>query len=684
MLRVKPRLYQEKILATVLKGNTLVVLPTGLGKTLIAVMAGIIRSKKGKVLFLAPTKPLVEQHAKYIEEVTGGQVKPVVLHGGIPWEKRKELWNTAKWIVATPQTVEKDLLRGISLKEFALVVFDEAHRAVGNYAYVYIAKRYLEDASDPLILGLTASPGSEEEKVKEILENLAIKYVEVRTEEDEDVKPYVWEKALQWVPVELPPAYKDVVNKIRRVLRRYAEALKELGYLSTSAIDELRKTELIELQSTAAEDPDALSFIAALLKGLHALELAETQGMEAYAAFLQRLSQDRSKAARELLSQLPEPVKLLHPKMKELLRILEKHREEQVIIFANFADQVRYIVEFLRERGITARAFLGQRQGMSQKEQKKIIEEFRNGGFRVLVATSVAEEGIDLPAVKVVVFYEPVPSAIRYVQRKGRLRKGGKVYVLITKGTREYGYFRAAKLREKRMIRLLRNLRPQVKVQATLAAFSGNLERFVIVDDREVQLAKALGSYAKVKRLDIGDVVVSDRIVVERKTARDFVASIIDGRIFKQIEELKKAYERPILVVEGYDLYSHRAVHPNAIMGALASIVADWGVPVIFTRDIEETARFILALARREWESGRAPAIKTAKAKSLKDAQEVLVASLPGINLTLARRLLKKFGKPIAVFNAKINELTKVEGIGEAKARELKRVLNTPYTPERE
>jgi len=673
VLKIKPRLYQEKILSTAVKGNTLVVLPTGLGKTLIAIMLGLIRQKYGKVVFLAPTKPLVEQHAKTIEEVTG--IKPAVLHGGISFEKRKEKWENASWVVETPQTLQNDLLRGISIKDVALIVFDEAHRAVGNYAYVYIARRYMEEAKNPHIIALTASPGSEEEKIREILDNLSIEYIEVRTEWDEDVRPYIKEKAIQWVSLELPPAYKEAVKKVKKVLSHYLRLLKSMGIIESADVNAIRRKELIDLQAKVAGDPDALSAVAAAIKASHALELIETQSMYAYSKFLERLKEDRSRAARELLQLLPEPLPAEHPKMKKLVEILSTR--EQAIVFANYADQVDYIIKKLEKHGISCRKFVGQRQGMSQKEQKEIIEAFKRGEFQVLVTTSVGEEGIDLPSVSLVVFYEPVPSAIRNVQRRGRLRKGGKVYILVTKGTREQGYLYAARARERRMVKLLKSLRPQLKAQMTLDSFEKTDKPHIIVDDRETAIAKLLG--ARIKRVEVGDFIISDRIAVERKTAKDFVDSIIDGRLFEQISNLKKAYEKPILIIEGFDLYSHRAVHPNAIRGALASLIVDWNVPVIFTRNREETAEFLRILAKREHEAGRAPTIKVPKGETLKEKQEFLVSALPGINLTLARRLLKKFKSPLRVFTASLTQLTDVEGIGEKKAREIKRVLEEEY-----
>lgn len=678
MLKIKPRLYQEKILSTAAKGNTLVVLPTGMGKTLIAVMLGLVRQKSGQVLFMSPTKPLVEQHARTIEDVAG--VQPEVLNGSVKFEKRKGLWGS-QWLVATPQTVQRDILRGVDLGNFSLLIFDEAHRATGDYAYTYIAKRYMESGGKPLILALTASPGSTPEKIGEIMENLAISNVEVRVEDDKDVKPYVKEKFINWVPVQLTRDYQERVLRVKESLRTPLRTLKVGGHLKSADLSLLKKRDLIRLNGTLSGDYEALSAMAGALKALHALELIETQGSHAYGAYLKKLQADKTKAAGELLKTLPAPPDEEHPKLTRLMGLLEK-QPLPAIVFANYRNQVDHLVGHLNDKGIKAEKFIGQKNGMSQKDQKRIVKEFRSGEHEVLVATSVGEEGIDLPSVATLIFYEPVPSAIRHIQRRGRLRKGGKVFVLITKGTREGGYYYAARSRERKMVSLLKNIKPQTRKQATLEKFGGD-ERYIVVDDRETKIAKLL-SCAKIQRIGIGDFIISDRVAVERKTAGDFVSSIVDGRLFDQAAKLKEAYEKPLIIVEGYELYSQRGVHPNAIMGALASLVLDWGVPVLFTKNCQETARLLEVIAKREWEKGKRPSIRVPKATTVPEYQEVMVSSLPGINAVLAKRLLGIFGSPIHIFDASLYELMGVEGIGEKKASEVRKVLDSKYAGEEE
>jgi ERCC4-related helicase len=194
----EPRLYQQTILDTAVKKNVLVVLPTGLGKTNIAVLLAANRLTNypdSKILILAPTRPLCDQHVSSMRKNLAVEEEEVQLFTGmISPAKRAELWKKSRIIVSTPQGLENDIIsEKISLKEVSLLVFDEAHRAVGDYSYAFIAKQYHRKAEHPRILGLTASPGSDQEKIKEVCKNLFIEEIEIRSYDDPDVQPYMGE-----------------------------------------------------------------------------------------------------------------------------------------------------------------------------------------------------------------------------------------------------------------------------------------------------------------------------------------------------------------------------------------------------------------------------------------------------------------------------------------------------------
>ena len=202
---VEKRLFQLDLAAKSLKSSTLVVVPTGLGKTVVAMMVLLARLELGKVLFLAPTRPLVDQHASFLKNALKDGTIVAFMTGETAPKERAETWSRARIVVSTPQVVENDLLsRRIDLKGVSLIIFDEAHRGVGNYAYVYIAERYAREAVAPLVLGITASPGSQIDKIEEICTNLGIESIETKTEADPDVQPFVHHRKIEWVKVIVP------------------------------------------------------------------------------------------------------------------------------------------------------------------------------------------------------------------------------------------------------------------------------------------------------------------------------------------------------------------------------------------------------------------------------------------------------------------------------------------------
>jgi Fanconi anemia group M protein len=212
---INPREYQKKILETCIKKNCLIVLPTGMGKTLIALMLSIKRMEQfpgKKVLFLAPTKPLAEQHLtyfkKHLPELFGDMQ---LFTGKVKSKQRKKIWQTADIIFSTPQCVANDLRKNLyNLQEVCLLIEDESHRCIKNYDYNYMAQQYKKQASDPRIIGLTASPGSEMKKIREICKNLFIEEVELRTRESEDVKQYLQELEFEKIMIDFPPEFEEM------------------------------------------------------------------------------------------------------------------------------------------------------------------------------------------------------------------------------------------------------------------------------------------------------------------------------------------------------------------------------------------------------------------------------------------------------------------------------------------
>ncbi|HSA35490.1 MAG TPA: DEAD/DEAH box helicase family protein, partial [Methanomassiliicoccales archaeon] len=225
---VQRRDYQVDLAERASRSSTLLVLPTGLGKTVVAAMviAQVLHSKGGKVLFLAPTRPLVEQHYRTMQNMIEGK-RIGMMTGEVDPLQRELTYLENDIVTSTPQVVSNDLKNGrLDLKDVKLIIFDEAHRAVGNYAYVAVAKAYQE--YDGLVLGMTASPGSDQAKIKEVVSNLNIKDIEVRTERDPDVAKYVQTISMDWVEVDLPPEMKALSRSIHLLYEQYIRELVAL------------------------------------------------------------------------------------------------------------------------------------------------------------------------------------------------------------------------------------------------------------------------------------------------------------------------------------------------------------------------------------------------------------------------------------------------------------------------
>ena len=210
----------------------------------------------------------------------------------------------------------------------------------------------------------------------------------------------------------------------------------------------------------------------------------------------------------------------------------------------------------------------------------------------------------------------------------------------------------------------------------------------IFIDKRE--LASGIKDYfsqfecvLQDKMLVSGDYIVSDRIAIERKTTADFVKSIIDRRLFQQLKNMKDNFDKPLLIVEGEELYG--TLHPNAIRGALAAITFDYEVPMIWTKTPAETAGIIYWIARKEQIDHRreVPIRGNKKAQTPEQEQEYLVHGLPGISIVRARSLLEHFETPANIFNASEKELKGAPNVGPRTAKSIRKVLDRKYKPKK-
>ncbi|MGV8163205.1 MAG: DEAD/DEAH box helicase [Candidatus Nanoarchaeia archaeon] len=728
----KPRLYQETIFDKALKQNTLVVLPTGLGKTAIAAMLTAHRLDNypgSKVLFLAPTKPLAQQHEKTLGKLLDKKIRVSLFTGSVSPDKRKKMWLESDVVVSTPQGLENDVIsRKIKLEDVSLLIFDEAHRAMGDYSYVFIAKKYVEQASHLRILALTASPGSDSETINQVCTNLFIDDVEFRSSSDLDVSPYVQDMNITYLKVDLP----DELKKIRAFLETCftSKITEATGYGFIQSTSNFNKSSLLSAISNlhgniargdkSFELLKTVSLLAEALKIQHAMELVETQGTYPLLEYFNQLEKQAltssTKAVKNLVSDINFKSAFIltkstyekninHPKLEALKQLvineLAENAAAKIIIFTQFRDTASKIKEILGAEKITSELFFGQSKkkstGLSQKQQKEMIENFENEDFSCLIATSVGEEGLDIPEVDLVIFYEPIPSAIRTVQRRGRTgrQKEGRVITLITKNTRDESYRWVAHHKEKRMYGVLKSLKD--KIQDT--GVKEKKQEYKKIQDFDVAEKKLVikadyrekGSLVLKELLDmnidldlatlqIGDYHISEHVVIEYKKIKDFVDSIIDGRLLSQAKELKQYYQ-PIIIVEGdEDIYSQRSIHPNAIRGIIAALTLGFRIPIIFTKNAKDTASMIKIIAEREQKKeDKDFTMHSVKPLSDKEIQEYIVSSFPNVGAKIAPLLLAYFGSIKKLVNAEEAELKLVDQIGDKKAKRIKEIIEKEY-----
>ena len=801
------RIYQQVLAANVLKnGNTMIVAPTALGKTIIAILVAADRlekSKGSKILILAPSKPLTIQHEENFKHFLN--VPCASITGAVKTTDREKRWKESQVICATPQTVESDLLNErYTLEDVSLVVFDECHHAVGSYSYVYLASRYVKECQNHLILGLTASPGHDKSKIKEVCENLFIQDITIKTEEDPDVKPYFNPINIDWIKVEMGPQLEKIRDLVNKALKIRLKGLKDLGVINTVAVnkrDILKARSKVQRRIGQSVNPpkecfQAISILSAVINLQHALSLLETQGVAPFNDYVARLRKKTTRAAKNILldpnfsravylAKEAEEYGLEHPKMKKLIELLklelgmdgqtrlkslrdthESQDSPKIIVFTQFRDTLDMIHERCEREGIKSVRFYGQgtsdgKKGLTQKEQKNIIKSFKTGNYDVLISTSVAEEGIDIPAVDLVILYEPVPSEIRMIQRRGRTgrKSSGRMKVLITKGTIDEGYYWTSVRRESRMKTQLAtqeaieelklNAAEKIEVERSvkvlgkkeksiieepvnsdvddaleeetkdedieeidlenenelklseikedeeqsledaiyeeLAKNPQNQELVVYVDSREgnskvIRALDTIGVKVKVNAMAVADYQVSEEVAIERKTAKDFVDSIVDKRLFKQARMMMEEFKKPIMILEGDDFYSG-FINPNAIRGAMTSIALDYGISIIPTRTAEDTAAMIKRIAIREQKGEkRSIQIRTErKPQNLWEQQLFIIESLPNIGPVHAKRLLEHFGSVKAVLEADEKKLQEVEGIGKKTAKNIRDVVEGKY-----
>lgn len=758
---VEDRDYQTNIAAVARNESTLVVLPTGMGKTIVAllVIADVLQKCSGRVLFMAPTKPLVEQHAGFLRQHLL-RYEPAVFTGEVPPSVRKESWKESRVIVSTPQVIENDLDEGrISLTDVDLIIFDEAHRAVGDYAYVSIGRRY-QQRIDGLVLGMTASPGYDVAKIAEVCENLGIIGVEIRSELDEDVVRYTQDVKTEYVAVNVQEGMSGPVYLLKQIFDEQIAKLRGFGFLDpkkpATTRDLLEAGSVIRAKLNSGRKSfqlfRAASTQALAMKINHAIELAETQGRGALENYFDKLvgegeEKGGSKASRDLVKDarfqqartILYGMKREHPKLDKIVPIIRQQfiskPDSRVIVFTHYRDTCDLVtqklegVEGFRPVRFVGQASKGEDIGLKQKEQKEIIDKFQKGDFNVLVSTSIAEEGLDIPATDLVLFYEPVPSEIRTIQRRGRTgrRRAGRVVVLLTRNTKDEAYLWSSRKKELQMRRELDSLRRRLRARKGLPAeprpsapklTKVELQNMMgpeteketlsrVVSEKKGQ--KSLGQFekggtpiglpvserigstglvdalaelgfrAEEAELENADVVVSKRVAVAVKTVDEFIKGISDGTITSSLAKLKHEYLHPILMVQGESEGEGEKTGNAAVYDALSSFLSEFHMPVLSTANANETAAAIRSLYRQEEAKFAKEGKGVQTTLDVQSRQMFLVQGLPNVSATLAQRLLERFGSVKGIADANVEELMRVEGIGKVIAEGIHTVLRKKF-----
>lgn len=474
---VESRGYQDRMVERCRTANTLLILPTGLGKTVIAARVAAHFLDRGKVLMMAPTKPLVEQHVDAFSQFLV-DTKVSMLSGQTRESKRAEIVASSDVIVSTPQTIENDLDTGrYDLSGFSLVIYDEAHRGRGDYAYVRVARHVPKGARS---VGMTASPGSSIDRIEEVCINLDLRRIDMRTENDPDVSPFVHDTYVNRVEVTLPQDIQDVSALLKVMLDHFYSEMCSLG-LASSRVQPSKGYLLNigrELQARADEpNPSGVVFRGltvnkTCIQLLEAVNKVESEGMTVLRNYLDRLEaearQERGgKAAQAIVKRqeyaavrtILSRTNVEHPKVSRVMslvsRALDLDPGSKVLVFAQFRDTCEMLASKISGiPGARVSMLIGQSKGgLRQKEQISLLDGFRKGETNVLVSTSVGEEGLDVSNTDAVIFYEPVPSEIRTIQRRGRTgrKSDGEVYVLISKGSVDEAFERSSIRKEQEM-----------------------------------------------------------------------------------------------------------------------------------------------------------------------------------------------------------------------------------------
>ncbi|KAF2682721.1 P-loop containing nucleoside triphosphate hydrolase protein [Lentithecium fluviatile CBS 122367] len=483
--------YQFNIVQRGLFHNLLVALPTGLGKTFIAatIMLNWFRwTTEAQIVFVAPTKPLVSQQIDACFHIVGiPRSHTTMLTGGVTPALRAQEWLSKRVFFMTPQTLLNDLKAGYAdPKKIVLLVVDEAHRATGSYAYVEVVSFLRRFNNSFRVLALTATPGADVESVQKVIDGLDISRVEIRTENSLDIRGFVHHRQVE------KHVFKNS-DEMEMCMELYSKALQSCvnkiaglnAFYSTNPLEitpfgcmQARKRWYQEAGKHTNQGQKAMVHAVFTVLGSisQGMELLKFHGIKPFYVKMKEFKESQAESKSKYRNEIcdSEHFKKLmvrlqtwssnenfvgHPKLEFLQQVILEHfvnaegsaldgtaSQTRIMVFAHFRDSAEEIVRVLKKHQpmIRPRVFVGQStgkhsEGMDQKEQLDVIENFKKGTFNTLVATSIGEEGLDIGEVNLIICYDSKASPIRMLQRMGRTgrKREGKIVMLQMEGKEE-------------------------------------------------------------------------------------------------------------------------------------------------------------------------------------------------------------------------------------------------------
>lgn len=764
---IEKREYQDHLSELGSDESTLIVLPTGTGKTIVTLRVTAERLMEeygGTSLLLAPTKPLVEQHYDTYSSLLDIMDENIIkFTGDVRPEERKSIWeDEPSVVIATPQVIENDLISNrISLENVIHLTFDECHRATGEYSYVYIADKYVEQRDSPLITGLSASPGDTKEDILTICNNINVNSTEIITEDDPMIEPYIYETEIETRFIDISDEILDIRDLLQKVYKDRLEDLYDDDFvdsrsktLSQGKLNRARGKIQQAMQKGNDDAYQAMSIWAEAMKINRAIELIETQGVDAFLDYYERLENElRSDDSSRAVERLVADTKIQKAVRKardfdgnyEKIDVLKselvnsvKMNQGKALVFTKSRDTVEALRDKLssdfRVGRLVGQSDTDNSDGMTQKQQKEAVEKFGSKEYEVLISTQIGEEGLDISEVDLVVFYEPASKGIEQVQRQGRTGRTqkGRVVMLIGNDTRDVGMYYKSKSNVEQMksdveeLQGIADLEEEIKEelqsdteQATLEESFEEIDESIedveseedsetdtvenkidnedgeeipkiIADSRETNssVVRSLDTDEEIvveveSNMKVGDYVVGEECVVERKSVEDFHDTITGDRsLFEQVKNMSNSYDNPVLLIEGShgELYTQN-IHPNAVRGVLASVVSDFNTTIIESIGEDDTASILKSLAERE-QDNQDKEVNPHGDKETGDVssqQEYIVSSIEGVGPKTSKNLLEHFESIKSIFDASIEDLEEVDGVGKDGAEKIYSIIRTEY-----